>query len=78
MKPAEIAELLKKYKYEEGELRLPVKQLQFNKCPAVAPLAVLTTDDKERLNIDMAVIEQNLKNDNSFSGLSNYSYKQKA
>ena len=62
MKPAEMAELLKKYKFEDGELRLPVKQLQFNKCPAVAPLAVLTADDKERLKIDMDAVEKNLKN----------------
>lgn len=59
--PKELAAMLKKYKFEEGELRLPVKQLQFNKCPAVAPLAVLTPENKERLHIDIGTIEKHLK-----------------
>jgi len=53
---AKLAELLKKYRFEEGEIRLPVKLLQSNRCPAVAPVAVLTKDDKERLQIDDATI----------------------
>lgn len=61
MSAAELAILLAKYKFEEGELRLPVKQLQTNKCPAVAPLGVLSDDDKRRLAIDLKVIEDNLK-----------------
>lgn len=61
MSSAQLAELLQKFKYEEGELRLPVKQLQFNKCPAVAPLAVLTPDDKQRLLIDPTTIKHNLE-----------------
>lgn len=61
MKPAELAELLKKYKFAEGELRLPVKQLQFNRCPAIAPMAVLSEEDKKRLDIDIVAIEKNIK-----------------
>lgn len=60
MQPNALAELLKKYTFEEGELRLPL-QLQFNKCPAVAPLAVLTEDDKTRLSIDVEDVEKHLK-----------------
>lgn len=61
MKPEELAELLKKWKFEEGELRLPVKQLQFNKCPAVAPLQVLDVGNtKERLKINEVEIAENL------------------
>lgn len=43
---------------ETGE-RLPVKPLQFNRAPAVAPLSVLDDGSRDRLAIDMAVIEQN-------------------
>ena len=61
MTAQELAVLLAKFKFEEGELRLPVKQLQTNKCPAVAPLGVLSDEDKKRLALDMAAIEDNLK-----------------
>lgn len=61
MSAQELASLLAKFKFEEGELRLPVKQLQTNKCPAVAPLGVLGDEDKKRLALDMTVIENNLK-----------------
>jgi exodeoxyribonuclease-1 len=62
MLPAELAELMKKWKFEEGELRLPVKQLQFNKCPAIAPLQVLEVGDtKKRLQIDDEQFKNNLK-----------------
>ena len=60
-KPAELAELLKKYRFEEGEERLPVKQLQFNHCPAVAPISVLDKASQERLKINMDVIAANAK-----------------
>lgn len=61
MTPVELAELMKKWKFEEGELRLPVKQLQFNKCPAIAPIQVIDiADTKERLKIDISVIDANL------------------
>lgn len=33
--------------------RLPVKALQFNRCPAVAPLGVLTDDNKIQLKTDI-------------------------
>lgn len=57
--PKELAMLLKKYTFEEGEIRLPVKQLSFNKCPAIAPLAVLTAENQQRLKIDMKEIQKN-------------------
>lgn len=40
--------------------RLPVKTLQFNRCPAVAPLTVVDKDSQKRLAIDMATIRKNL------------------
>lgn len=61
MNPGQLAELMKKWKFEEGELRLPVKQLQFNKCPAVAQINVLAVDDtKKRLGIVDDEIKTNL------------------
>jgi len=61
LKPAKLAELLKKYKLAEGEEYLPVKQLQFNRCPAVAPLSVLDKTSLERLKINMDEITANAK-----------------
>jgi exodeoxyribonuclease-1 len=61
MTPTELADLIKKWKFEEGELRLPVKQLQFNKCPAIAPIQVLeVAGTKERLGIDDTQIQKHL------------------
>jgi exodeoxyribonuclease-1 len=51
--------------------RLPIKTMQFNRCPAVAPLAVLDEDCQERLHIDMKTVESNLQKlraDTAFSG----------
>lgn len=59
--PEQLAEKWQ-WKKDATEPRLPVKKLQYNKCPAVAPLVVLaaTTDkSKERLQIDQEVIKQN-------------------
>ena len=58
-KPKELAELMAKYKFEEGEQRLPIKQLQFNRCPAVAPLSVLDEASIKRLKLDMKKIQAN-------------------
>lgn len=58
---AQIAELLNKYRYEEGEERLPVKQLQLNRCPAIAPLGVLDAESIERLKLNMDDIQRNAK-----------------
>lgn len=61
MQPAELAELMSKYGHTEGDLRLPVKQIQFNKCPAVAPMAVLNKTNIEQLSINKAEINNNLE-----------------
>lgn len=36
------------------------KILQYNKCPAVAPMGVLTEENRQRLKIDLAEIQKNL------------------
>lgn len=38
--------------------RLPVKTLQYNKCPAVAPIPVLDAASQDRLKIDMSLIKK--------------------
>ncbi|MCX6728109.1 MAG: exodeoxyribonuclease I [Candidatus Saccharibacteria bacterium] len=43
----------------EDAPRLPIKTLQFNRCPAVAPLAVLDPDSQSRLQIDIDMIQAN-------------------
>lgn len=61
-------ELAKKLyaKYEErqaeGFVSLPVKELQYNRCPAVAPLGVLDqVDGWAKIGLDKATINNNLK-----------------
>lgn len=50
-----------KWKKDREDDPLPVKTLQFNRCPAVAPLGVLDESSRERLKIDLDVIQQNRK-----------------
>lgn len=70
MNPAELAEIWK-YTKDKTALRLPVKALQFNRCPAIAPLGVLAKDAQKRLGIDLKLIEKHRKillNDKNFYG----------
>ncbi len=47
--PKELADL---WRYKPGEgVRLPVKTLQFNRCPAIAPLATLDASSEARIKI---------------------------
>lgn len=57
--PEQLAELWK-WKKDAEEPRLPVKTLQYNRCPAVAPLGVLDEASQKRIKIDMSVIRKNL------------------
>lgn len=49
LKPDELAEMWKHYCHERPcpHPRLPVKTLQFNRCPAVAPLSVFDKDSEK-------------------------------
>lgn len=38
----------------------PIKVMAFNKCPSIAPMGVLASDDQKRLKIDMGEINDNL------------------
>jgi len=58
---AELAEAWRWRKPDEPGLRLPVKTLQYNRCPAIAPLGVLDDASKKRLQIDTRLVQSNLK-----------------
>lgn len=58
-----------KWKKDSQEPRLPIKTLQYNRCPAVAPSAVLDDQSKQRLKFDMDEIvkhHQILSNNKKF------------
>jgi len=58
-----------KWKRDSDELRLPVKLLQYNRCPAIAPVGVLDSNSQERLQLDMRLIrkhEEMIKQDTRF------------
>ena len=44
---------------EAGFVPLPVKELQYNRCPAVAPMGVLDESAQERLGLDLVKLEEN-------------------
>ncbi len=58
MSPEELAKIWQWQKDPEA-LRLPVKTLKYNRCPAVAPLSVLDADSQERIGLSIAEIEDN-------------------
>lgn len=62
LKPDELAKKVFatwKERQEEGFVPLPVKELQYNRAPAVAPLGVLTKDDGwVRIHLDPETIER--------------------
>lgn len=50
-----------KWNPDNDQPRLPIKTLQYNRCPAVAPLTVLDEESKIRIKLDDATISTNLK-----------------
>ncbi len=57
------AELVKRWQWirdEAAPKRLPVKTLQYNRCPAVAPLSVLDPASRQRLQLEQEAINANL------------------
>ena len=60
MSSKELAEAWK-YSKDETVKRLPVKTLQFNRCPAVAPLSVMDKETQARLKIAPDNLEKHLK-----------------
>jgi exodeoxyribonuclease-1 len=60
LEPTQLAELWR-WQPDEKVRRLPVKTLQFNRCPVIAPLSVLDDDSRLRLKLDRGEIERNLE-----------------
>jgi exodeoxyribonuclease-1 len=60
MSPQQLMECWQYTKDPEAPKRLPVKLLKYNHCPAVAPMGVLDAPTRERLQLDLAVLEKNL------------------
>ncbi len=60
MSPEKLADAWR-WKKDSTEPRLPIKTLQYNRCPAVAPVGVLDDDSKARLKIDIDTIDKNRK-----------------
>lgn len=54
----------------EGVERIPLKTVHINKCPVLAPVNVLKSDDLNRLNVDLAVCVNNIAKLKAVSGLS--------
>ncbi len=51
-----------KFTKDPEVLRLPVKSLKYNRCPAVAPLGVLKNKaDQERISLELATVSKHLK-----------------
>lgn len=57
MSPAELAQIWK-YNKDKEALRLPVKALQFNRCPAIAPLGVLDASAYARIGLDLDTVKK--------------------
>lgn len=60
LSPAELVERWRWTRDEAAPQRLPVKTLQYNRCPAIAPLGVLDAASRERLQLAQKTIDQNL------------------
>lgn len=57
--PEQLAEKWR-WKKDSDEPRLPVKRLQYNHCPAVAPMGVLDEASQARLKLDLGTIKRHL------------------
>ncbi len=54
----------------EGVERIPLKTVHLNKCPVLAPISVLKTDDQQRLDLDLDVCYRNINKIKQATGLS--------
>lgn len=56
----DLVERLRYTRDEDAPARLPVKELTYNKCPAVAPLSVMTSEAAANTSFDMSLIQRHL------------------
>jgi len=56
-------ELVQKWseRHDDETKRFPIKTLQYNRCPAVAPFTVLDEESTERIKLDKEVVLENSK-----------------
>lgn len=59
LSPQQLAERWSYTREENAPKRLPIKTLQYNRCPAVAPLGVLDDASQKRLRVDLKTITVN-------------------
>ena len=61
-KDLSVDELVEAWKrrWDDPGLHLPVKTLQYNRCPAVAPISVLDAASQKRINLSIDQARQNL------------------
>lgn len=65
VKDLPVAEIIERWQHRCAERpcthpRFPVKTMQFNRCPAVAPLGVIDEVSAARIQLDMDTVQQNL------------------
>lgn len=58
MSAQQLAERWRWTREPDAPSRLPVKTMQFNRCPAVAPLSVLDEASQKRIVIDMKLVKK--------------------
>jgi len=58
---SEVMSASREQRQNADYLKLPVKTLTYNKCPAIAPMGVLDDETKKRLDISIETIQVNLK-----------------
>lgn len=56
LSPIELAERWRWTRDKKAPSRLPIKTLQYNRCPAVAPLSVLDAASQSRIKIDLSLV----------------------
>ncbi|MGH7142279.1 MAG: exodeoxyribonuclease I [Candidatus Saccharimonadales bacterium] len=61
LSPPELAKRWSKWHDDDVQQTLPVKVLQFNRCPAVAPLSVLDKGCEDRLQLSLTESSQNFQ-----------------
>jgi exodeoxyribonuclease-1 len=53
----------------EGVARIPLKTVHINKCPVLAPVSVIRSDDAQRLEIDLALCHAHIDKIKAVAGL---------
>lgn len=59
--PRELADAMRWHEPGEERIKLPVKTIKYNRCPAVAPLSVLDDSSIKRLQLDIKAAEEHNK-----------------